>query len=134
MSIKISYLAAAAALSAVIAMADNGSIEIRDGVRPATPETAATGNVLATLAFAADAFADPAQVSGNAVAAANTITPDSAADASGTASWFRIYDSSGTAIWDGDVAVSGSDLNLITTSIVAGQPVQINSFTLTHPV
>jgi hypothetical protein len=34
-------------------------------------------------------------------------------------------------VCDGDVAVSGSDLNLTTTSIVSGQPVQVTSLTIT---
>ena len=62
----------------------------------------------------------------------NTITQDSSANATGTATWFRIVDSGATFILDGDVGTSGSDLNLTTTSIVATQPVSVTSATITE--
>jgi hypothetical protein len=68
------------------------------------------------------------------VATFNAIAQDSAADATGTAAFFRIFQSDGTtAVIDGDVGTTGSDLNLNTTSIVAGGPIQITSMTLTAP-
>ena len=63
----------------------------------------------------------------------NSITQDSSANNTGTAAWFRIVKSDGTTfVLDGDVGTSGSDLNLTTTSITAGQPVSITSFTITE--
>ena len=58
---------------------------------------------------------------------------DSSANATGTATWFRVVTSGGTFVIDGNVGTSGSDLNLNTTSIVIGGPVQITSFTITAP-
>ena len=66
---------------------------------------------------------------------ANTITGDTAADATGAASWFRVEDSGGIAIADGDVTdMDGSGvMKLDATSLVAGVPVGIDSFTFTMP-
>jgi hypothetical protein len=63
----------------------------------------------------------------------NAITQDSSANASGTATWFRIVQSGGSNfVLDGDVGTSGSDLNLTTTTIVSGQPVSVTSFVITE--
>lgn len=102
-------------------------IEIYSGTRPATGGAETT--TLATLAGNATAFA-PAATGG--VLTLNAITDDSSADATGTASWFRIYASNGTThVLDGDVGTSGSDLNLNSTSITSGGTVSITSFTIT---
>lgn len=62
-----------------------GTIEIRDGIQPATPETTATGNLLVVLTFNATAFG--ASVAG--VATANAIVSGVGAIA-GTATWARL--------------------------------------------
>lgn len=100
-------------------------IRIYDGIRPATGGTATT--LLAELTCS-DPSAGPAS---GGVLTFSSITQDSSANATGTATWFRIVDSAGTFVMDGSVAVSGSDLNLTTTSIVATQPVSITSATIT---
>lgn len=110
--------------------ADNGYIRIYDGSQPANADTAVGAQVLlAELRFSATA-------SGAAVAGVITfsaITEDAAADATGTATWFRCLRSNGTTvIMDGSVGTSGSDLNLNTTSLVVGAAVQITSFTYTR--
>lgn len=135
MTIKTSVAVAIAALAARTALVNAGHVEVRSGTRPATPETApADGALLATLTFGDPAFADPVSSGGNAVATADPITEDAAADATGNASWFRVYASDNTPLWDGDCGTAGADMNLVTTSIVAGQPVQISSWTLTQSV
>lgn len=102
-------------------------LRIYSGSRPATGGTATT--LLAELTCNAT-FA-PAASSG--VLTLNAITNDSSANATGTASWFRIVKSDGTThVLDGDVGTSGSDLNLNTTSIVTGGPVAVSSFVLTE--
>ena len=101
-------------------------LRIYDGTRPATGGTATT--LLAELTCNAT-FA-PAASGG--VLTLNAITADSSANATGTASWFRIVQSNGTThVLDGNVGTSGSDLNLNTTSIVSGAQVSISSFTIT---
>lgn len=99
---------------------------IYDGTRPATGGTATT--LLAELTCNAT-FA-PGAASG--VLTFNAITQDSSANATGTATWFRIVQSDGTThVFDGNVGTSGSDLNLNTTSIVSGAAVSVTSFTIT---
>jgi hypothetical protein len=101
-------------------------LRIYDGSRPATGGTATT--LLAELTCNAT-FA-PAAASG--VLTLNAITADSSANATGTATWFRIVQSDGTThVMDGNVGTSGSDLNFNTTSIVAAASVSITSFTIT---
>lgn len=102
-------------------------LRIYDGTRPATGGTATT--LLAELTCNAT-FA--AAASGG-VLTLNAITQDASANATGTATWFRIVKSDGTTfVLDGNVGTSGSDLNLTTTSIVATQPVSVTSFTITE--
>lgn len=107
------------------AAGSNALLNIYNGTRPATGGTATT--LLAQLTCNAT-FA-PAASGG--VLTLNSITQDSSANATGTATWFRITTSGGTFVLDGNVGTSGSDMNLVSTSIVSGQPVSITSFTIT---
>ncbi len=58
---------------------------------------------------------------------------DTSADATGTAAWFRAYDSDDTAILDGSVGTSDADMIIDNTSINSGQTVSISSWTITMP-
>jgi hypothetical protein len=117
-----------AMLDAITTRAGNAALlRIYDGSRPATGGSATT--LLAELTcgtpFAAAAV--------NGVLTLGAITQDSSANATGTATWFRIVQSDGTTfVLDGNVGTSGSDLNLTTTSIVSGQPVSVTSFVITE--
>jgi hypothetical protein len=108
------------------AVGASGLLRIYDGTRPATGGAATT--LLAELTCNAT-FA-PAASGGTLTL--NAITQDSSANATGTATWFRITTSGGTAVIDGSVGTSGSDLNLTTTAIVSGQPVSVSSFVITE--
>lgn len=108
------------------AIGASGLLRIYDGTRPASGGTATT--LLAQLPLSATSA--PAAASG--VLTYNAITQDSSADATGTATWFRVTTSGGTFVIDGNVGTSGSDLNLTTTSIVATQPVSVTSFVITE--
>lgn len=117
-----------AMLDAITTRAGNAALlRIYDGTRPATGGTATT--LLAELTcgtpFAAGAS--------GGVLTLGAITQDASANATGTATWFRIVKADGTThVLDGNVGTSGSDLNLTTTSIVATQPVSVTSFTITE--
>ena len=112
--------------------ADQGArplLRIYDGTKPATGGAATT--LLAELTcgspFAAGAAAG--------VLTLGSITQDSSANATGTATWFRIVKSDGTThVLDGTVTATGGggDLELVSTSITATQPVQVTSFTITE--
>jgi hypothetical protein len=106
-----------------------GTIKMYTGTQPATADSALSGNtLLGTLTFT-----DPsAGASVNGVLTFSAITQDTAADATGTATWARIADSTGTTVFDCDVNTSGATINLNTTSIVTGGPIQISSFTITE--
>lgn len=102
-------------------------LRIYSGTRPATGGAATT--LLAELTCNATFAAGAA----SGVLTLNAITQDSSADATGTATWFRIVKADGTTfVLDGNVGTSGSDLNLTTVSIVATQPVSVSSFTITE--
>lgn len=107
--------------AAINAGAGAGKIRIYDGSRPATG--GAVTNLLAELTFS-----DPASSGAAAGALAfDAITQDASADATGTATWFRIVDSTNAFVLDGSAGASGggADLELNTTSIVAGAAVSI---------
>lgn len=108
------------------AIGASGLLRIYDGSRPATGGTATT--LLAQCALSGTAA--PGASSG--VLTFSSITQDSSADATGTATWGRLTTSGGTAVADFSCGTSGSDLNLTTTSIVATQPVSVSSFVITE--
>lgn len=128
---KRSEAAANAGCDAIVDLLDGGSIKIYSvgsGV-PATVDTAISDQVLlAQLTFGTPAFGDAAA----GVATANAITPDSAANATGTASFFRCCIAAGTAVLQGLCGTSGSDLNLNTLSIVQNAAVSVTAFTVTE--
>lgn len=126
---KQSNTAANAAADAVVALANSGYLRIYDGTQPATADTAvSTQTLLAELTLNATAFG--AAVAG--VATANAITSDTSADATGTASWFRVVRSNGTTVlWDGSVGTGTHDLVVATTSFEAGAIVAVTALTYT---
>jgi len=102
-----------------------GLLRIYDGSRPATCGTATTLGAELT-------HADPcAPGAASGTVTYNAIADDASANATITATWFRQVDSTGTCVVDGNVGTSGSDLNLNSTSIAAGQRVSVTSYVLT---
>lgn len=107
-------------------------IRFYTGTRPANVATAVTTQTLLGTCTGGTPFAGSA--SGGTLTA-NAITQDSAADATGTATWFRIFQSNGTtAVIDGDCGIAGSGAEAIlnTISIVTGGPIQVTSLTFTE--
>lgn len=129
---KILASLANSALDTLLANADGGFLDIYDGSQPASVATAITTQVLlASLSLDTPAFA----AASGGVATANTITGDASADATGTAAWFRIYESDHTTgVIDGTVGVGTYDLVVNTTSIIATIIVEITSLTVALPV
>jgi hypothetical protein len=117
--------------NALATQASNGYIRIYSGTRPATPETAISGNtLLAELRFGATAFG----AASNGTITANAIVAEDAATA-GTASWARILASDGTtALWDDEVGTATTNIQLPTVTIGAGVQVSITSLTHTVPM
>ena len=107
-----------------------GTAKIYSGTIPATPETAATGTLLAELVLT-----KPCGVVANKKLTFSAITQDLEANNTGYAGYVRLSDSDGNAVIDGDVtAVGGTGvLKLNVTLITALGPVFINSFELSIP-
>jgi hypothetical protein len=110
------------------------SLEIRSGTKPGACATATSGGaVLATINLPSDWMA---AASSGAKAIAGT-WEDLSADSTGTASFFRVYNSQATknettCFLQGDVAASASDMNVSpSVSFTAGQSFSITAFTLT---
>lgn len=124
-----------AAAEAVVGLLNAGSgpgtIQIRSGSMPATPQTAATGTLLATVVLA-----DPA--GGTAATGVVTITDPAAVTgaANGEAAWARFLDSNGAAVMDCDVTATGGGgaITLSTTTISTGVTVDMGAITYTVPV
>lgn len=105
------------------------TLKIYSGAKPATPETAASGTLLATVTTGTWTAASDG--SGHLTCS----DPASATvAASGTAGWFRLAKSDGTAVIDGTVGTSAADLILDSTALVAGGQVDLGAGTLTVPV
>jgi hypothetical protein len=111
-----------------------GTIKFYTGTQPANANAATSGNtLLGTLTFSDPSAGDAA----SGVLTFSAITQDTSADADGTATWARIADSDGNTVFDCDVggtheSTTGT-IQLNTSAIVTGGPIQISSFTLTYP-
>ena len=131
MYFKLRATSAAALATQIIsdmdAGAGNATIAFYTGTPPASPATAHGSTLLGTLGCAATSAT---QTGGFITFAA--ITQDSAADASGTAAWARIYDGDGNGVIDMDVTDTLGDgaIKLNTVTIVAGGPILITALTI----
>jgi hypothetical protein len=122
-----------AALNAITATVNNGSLRIYSGTAPANADGSLSGNtLLAQLTLGATAFGSAA----SGVATANAISADTSADATGTPTFFRLLASNGTTVvYQGTAGASGQELNLSNLSggqIVAGGSVSVTSLTVTQ--
>jgi hypothetical protein len=120
------------ALDTLTNNAASGKLRIYSGTRPTNADTALSGNtLLAELTMNATAFGSAS----SGVLTANAITSDSSADATGTATFARLFESDGTTvIEDYSVGTSATEVILNTTSIVAAAVVSCSAFTITFPV
>lgn len=119
-----------AAVDRLDAGAAAGTIKIYSGSQPATPETAASGTLLATVTLA-----DPAFGAASTGVASLTDPASVNAAATGTAGWARFADSDGNVVFDGDVTATGGGgvVTLSSTSLTSGSPVDITGGTYTQP-
>lgn len=135
MATRLSTAARNAAANAIAALPDAGAgpgtVQVRTGAQPATPNDPATGTLLATFTLADPAYG-PAVNGVAPLDAAPVLSTTGVAD--GTAGWFRMMDSTGAAVLDGAVGTVGQQLNLNTTTIATGATIQITSGNITMPV
>lgn len=133
---KISTEMAIAACNAATALLNGGTIDFYAGTKPAGPDTAISSQtLLGTVTFGNPAFASAALVGNNAEAAANAITGDSSADASGLCTFFRARKSGGAAVWDDDAGAigSGAACEMNSPTISAGLTIGVTSVKLRVP-
>lgn len=108
-----------------------GTLKIYDGTQPADADDSLPSG---TTLLAELTFSDPSAPAASAgTLTFDVITEDSAADATGTATWARIEDSNSNTVFDCDVDTAGATINLNSVAIVIGGPVDISSFTVTVP-
>lgn len=156
----IAVAGAQAALDALLALLDDtgaATIEIYDDGAsgasvPALTDAISTETLLGTLTMTAPgagvggtgAFLGAVDANPNATATAGPITGDAAADASGSAVFFRAISGLGVVVLQGAVGLTGSvggEWLLLTSSddgngfpvITAGQPITVSSFVVTQP-
>lgn len=110
-------------------------IEIYDGTAPADADASEGNTLLASLTCSASIFASKTDGAPGAVGTLDTVTADSSADNTGTATHFRIKtQTGGTVVMQGTVGAGGTfDLVLNTTSITSGSTVSLSSGTITVP-
>lgn len=107
------------------------TLVIYDGTPPTNVDTALSGNtVLSQQDMSNPAWGSAADNAPGAIVTAAAISDDASADATGTASFYRILDRDNTPCHQGTVGTSGAELNLNSVSIVAGLPVSITSLVL----
>ena len=130
MTISKAVLLRNAELDAKTSYAGNAALlRFYSGTPPASADTALSGNTLLAELTCGTPFASAASAG---VLTLNSVTQDSSANATGTASFWRIYKADGTTVVkQGAPSTSGSDINMSTLSIVSAVPVQLTSLTFT---
>lgn len=117
------------ALDAAFDVLNSGKFRIYDGTQPTDADTALGSQVLlADLALSATAFAAASAGS----KAANTISDDAAADATGTATWGTLTTGANVRKLDFTVGTSGANVNMNSVAISSGATVSISAFTITQ--
>lgn len=111
------------------AAGNSGFIKLYTGTQPTDANTALSGNTLLSTLTCNATFA--ASASSGALTL-NSITSDTSAAATGTATFFRMLKSdAATVVMDGTVGTSACDMNINTTSIVTAATVACTSFVVT---
>lgn len=127
---KTSLASRALALNAAFDILNNGKYRIYDSTQPTDADTALGAQVLlADLTLGATAFA----AASAGAKAANSITQDSSADASGTATWATLVASTRATTGTMDMSAGTATVNLVLNSaaISSGAAVSCSSLSLT---
>lgn len=109
-------------------------IEIYNGSVPADADASEANTLLASLTCSATCFSGDSDANPGGRITFDVITSDSSADATGTATHFRIKtQTGGTVCCQGTVGTATSDLIVNTTAFTSGSTVSITSGTITLP-
>jgi hypothetical protein len=142
MAIRLSNGAVTALVGAsgVKSLFNNGFIGIYSGAQPPDANQAETGNLLVVISKNSGTAGITFGTAGAGVLPMSSDIMSGLCGTAGVAGWFRMYDSnftmgsSGTAIrMDGNVGVSGSDMVMANTNMVAGATQTINQAAFTEP-
>jgi hypothetical protein len=108
-----------------------GVIELRTGGQPASADLPVSGTLLATLSLSGIVV----DATEPGVLVITGIGEESAAPATGTASWARVKSSSGATVFDCDVgnAQSAAIIKLNSAAIVRNGNVRLASFRIAFP-
>ena len=110
-------------------------LELFTGTKPTSPDVAVTTQTLLGTLVCSDPAGVVAEVAGVPTLTFSAITADSAADASGVASWARFSSTGGAtvAVLDVDVSTTGGGgfAQMNTTNITAGGPITAPSVVIT---
>lgn len=117
-----------AATDAVVDLIDAGTTNPQGTLQIA--QDAGFTTILATIDLANPAFG---AASGGTATAAGLPVSDSAADATGTAAYWRVLDRDNGQVLSGTATATGGggDLELVSTALTAGEPVEITGFNYT---
>jgi hypothetical protein len=134
LDLKYAVLLKNAKLNAIATyVGTSAKLRIYSGTKPANPDAAITGTLLAELICSASAFAGAAA---SGVLTANAIASGTGAAGASTgtnATHYRVWKSDGTTpCFDGTVGAATSDLILDNVSIATGQTVSVSSLTITE--
>lgn len=127
MIIRFSTSTAFAVLAATVALANGGSLEVYDGVIPASGDDPITTQVLlVTLTLDDPAYQDPTDAGFAARAVANPIT-GGVPNVDGTAAWYCLRDAGGGVVWFGDCGPvgSGASMEMDSLTLTTGQPITV---------
>lgn len=110
------------------AIGTSGFMRWYSGTQPTNPDTALSGNtMLANLPLSATSG-----TAASGVFTFNAISTEASADNTGTATFGSFVTSAAVRQADFSIGTSGADLNLNTTSIVAGAAASCSSATITN--
>ena len=136
MTMKISTALATSMLQAASAAISAGAgpprIGVYSGTQPASADEPVSSQIeLVSFLLVAPVFGVPIEVDSGVQIEANPIDSANAA-ASGTASWFRVYDGDENAHLQGSVSLEGQGGDMIVgaTVVVSGAPVTVSSLTV----
>lgn len=140
MTLSITNAQAIVACDAFVDSCDLGTgvpqatLTIYSGTPPALVDSSLSGNtVLAQLDMSNPAFGSAVDINPGARATASAISDDTAANATGTATFFRILDRNGVPRIQGSVGTSGAELNMNSVAIQVNATVSVTSLTVTMP-
>ena len=128
MAVTLETIARNGACNGVVDLVDAGSAAGKLQIKTSAGTSTFDNGKVATLTFTDPAFGNAA----TGVATANAITSDTSATG-GTAAKAYFYDSDNNAVLSCAVSTSGSDINLSSVAIGAGDTVSVSSLTVTQP-